>query len=266
MLHEHTGDSTLRLNQSIGQGYINNSQKARVVTEAWISLHMYCPACGNKQLAHYEANKPVADFFCRDCRADFELKSKKQVRYRAGKRIAGGAYATMMQRISALNNPHLLFMTHDGSSVTNLCFIPNYFFTPSCIEARKPLSATACRAGWQGCNIRLDLIPEMGKIDIIRDSYPIPMTQVRQQYQHSARLHTANLSHRGWLMDVASCLDAIPSNEFSLKEVYAFEQKLASLHPENKHICPKIRQQLQILRDRGIIEFTSPGKYRKISI
>lgn len=97
----------LRLNQSVGQGYINNSQKARVVTEAWISMHMYCPACGNKQLAHD--------------------------------------------------------------------------------EARKPLSAT-------------------------------------------------------------------------------FKQKRANLHPENKHICPKIRQQLRILRDRGIIEFTSPGKYRKISI
>jgi len=37
---------------------------------------------------------------------------------------------------------------------------------------------------------------------------------------------------------------------------------LAKLHPKNKHIPDKIRQQLQVLRDHGIIEFLGRGEYR----
>ena len=41
-----------------------------------------------------------------------------------------------------------------------------------------------------------------------------------------------------------------------------FEDHLARLHPMNKHIRPKIRQQLQVLRDHGIVEFLGKGLYR----
>jgi type II restriction enzyme len=37
------------------------------------------------------------------------------------------------------------------------------------IEKRKPLSSTARRAGWIGCNILLDTIPTSGKIFYIKD-------------------------------------------------------------------------------------------------
>jgi type II restriction enzyme len=49
--------------------------------------------------------------------------------------------------------------------------------------------------------------------------------------------------------------------DFTLDEVYVFDKQLQKLHPENKHIHPKIRQQLQILRDKGILEFKGKGKY-----
>ncbi len=52
---------------------------------------------------------------------------------------------------------------------------------------------------------------------------------------------------------------------FSLNEVYGFEEELKSKHPENNFVKDKVRQQLQILRDRNIIEFVSRGKYRKIT-
>ncbi|MBQ1909890.1 MAG: hypothetical protein II170_08145, partial [Bacteroidaceae bacterium] len=35
-------------------------------------------------------------------------------------------------------------------------------------------------------------------------------------------------------------------------------------HPDNNHIHDKIRQQLQFLRDKGFVQFISPGKYCKI--
>ncbi|MEF9988207.1 MAG: hypothetical protein RR504_07455 [Christensenellaceae bacterium] len=36
------------------------------------------------------------------------------------------------------------------------------------------------------------------------------------------------------------------------------------LFSKNNNIQEKIRQQLQILRDRGVVEFIQRGKYRKI--
>ena len=39
---------------------------------------------------------------------------------------------------------------------------------------------------------------------------------------------------------------------------------LQARHPQNNNIRPKIRQQLQVLRDKGVIEFLGRGLYRKI--
>ena len=50
--------------------------------------------------------------------------------------------------------------------------------------------------------------------------------------------------------------------EFDLAEVYKSEEKLAKLHPANRHVRDKIRQQLQVLRDLGILEFLGRGEYR----
>lgn len=58
------------------------------------------------------------------------------------------------------------------------------------------------------------------------------------------------------------CVEKIGKNEFTLEDVYRFENELSILHPENKHIRDKIRQQLQILRDKGYLDFVSRGYYR----
>ena len=42
---------------------------------------------------------------------------------------------------------------------------------------------------------------------------------------------------------------------FTLADVYAHASSLAKLHPNNRHVRDKIRQQLQILRDMGLVEF-----------
>ena len=50
--------------------------------------------------------------------------------------------------------------------------------------------------------------------------------------------------------------------EFELADVYAHEHTLARLHPDNRQVRDKIRQQLQVLRDLGRVEFLDRGKYR----
>ena len=60
-----------------------------------------------------------------------------------------------------------------------------------------------------------------------------------------------------------SCVDRLPE-KFKLSEVYYFSEYLKSRYPENNNIQAKIRQQLQILRDQGLIEFLGNGHYRKL--
>ncbi len=70
----------------------------------------------------------------------------------------------------------------------------------------------------------------------------------------------------GWAKDVFSCILEIPNEEFTLNDIYSFENKLSELHPDNKFVTDKIRQQLQKLRDIGLIKFLGSGKYKKLWI
>ena len=58
---------TFEFNTYLAENYNNATQKARVLTEDWLERNMYCPICGAPILTHFEANRPVADFYCKDC-------------------------------------------------------------------------------------------------------------------------------------------------------------------------------------------------------
>ena len=65
-------------------------------------------------------------------------------------------------------------------------------------------------------------------------------------------------------MDTLHCVNAIDAEEFCLRDMYNFEELLWQKHPANNNVKPKIRQQLQFLRDKGVIEFLGNGYYRKV--
>ncbi len=254
----------LHFNQNLASKYHSESQKTRVLTEDWLGRNMFCPVCGAPVLGQYEANRPVADFFCDDCKSDFELKSKECKTGIVSGKIADGAYDTMIERITSLRNPHLFVMTYADWSVNNLLVIPKFFFVPEIIEKRNPLSATARRAGWTGCNIEIGNIPESVKIYIVRKGLEADKSLVLDQYQRIRQLQKTKLESRGWLMDVLMCIERIPGKDFRLDEVYSFADELQMKHPDNNFVHDKIRQQLQYLRDKGFVQFVDRGKYHKI--
>src|SRR4051795_9123633 len=153
--------------------YSSGSQNARAWTEAWVSAWAYCPHCGNARISPFPNNSPLADFYCPSCKEEFELKSQKGT---FGTRVVDGAFKTKCERLAASNNPNLLLMNYDLKSlaVVNLFIIPKQFFVREIIEERKPLAATARRAGWIGCNILLKEIPETGKIFYVRNGEVLP--------------------------------------------------------------------------------------------
>lgn len=244
--------------------YHSNSQIARLLTENWVKKNMYCPRCGRLHIEQFENNRPVADFFCPQCSSEFELKSKSGT---LGAKINDGAYSTMIERITGNHNPDFFFMSYSKSeqTVENLIFIPKHFFVPDIIEKRKPLADNARRAGWIGCNIVIDKIPEQGRIPIISNRVIINFAQVVSKVSLSNRLMIEDVHSRGWLMDILNCVNRIRTQPFTLQDVYSFEQELQLKHPENHNIKPKIRQQLQFLRDKGLIRFLGNGQYLKLN-
>lgn len=252
----------LYFDRTLAEKYTSRSQMARVLTGTWAKANMYCPRCGYPQLTRFQNNCKVADFFCNECKNEYELKSRNGD---IGHKIMDGAYDTFVQRITSANNPDFFVMSYDLSElrVNNLWVVPKYFFTPSIVEKRKKLSSEARRAGWIGCNILFDEVPEQGKIYVVRNGVPINVDDVVESVKKSSQLETANLDARGWLLDTLNCVNKISKEVFSLKEIYQFENELKARHPENKNIQAKIRQQLQILRDKGCLEFLERGVYRK---
>lgn len=252
----------LYFDQALAKNYKSHSQAARVLTEEWAKKNMYCPRCGNPKLTHFENNRKVADFYCTECKNEYELKSKNGI---IGRKIADGAYDTFIQRITSNNNPDFFVMSYDSDNlcVDNLWIVPKHFFTPAIVEKRKPLSQNARRAGWVGCNILFDEVPQQGKVSIVRDRTVIQKGIVLSNVARSSQLATTGLDARGWLLDVLNCINRIPSEIFSLEDVYQFDRELKARHPQNNTIRPKIRQQLQVLRDKGFLEFLERGLYRK---
>jgi len=139
-----------------------------------------------------------------------------------------------------------------------------HYFTSEIIEKRNPLPTTAKRAGWVGCNIDLSNIPSSGKIFLVQNGTRVMKDEVLSKWQNTAFLSSYKGATKGWLLDILKCVVTINSSSFTLNDMYAFSETLKIKHPENRHIKDKIRQQLQVLRDKGLIDFKGGGNYEKV--
>ena len=250
----------LQMSISVGDGYRSASQISRVVTEHWLLHNGYCPSC-QSDLVQSKSNSKVLDFTCKLCTNSFELKSKKG---NFTKKVTDGAYSSMITRIVEDNSPHFYFLGYDNTyKVKNLIAVPNYFLQNKVIEKRKPLPVTAKRAGWIGCNILLDQIPNVGKIKLIDNNQIVNRDDVQKVWHKTTFLaHQKLTENRGWALDIMKCIDMLGMKAFSLQQLYIYESYLSARHPENHHIKDKIRQHLQFLRDKGFLEFEKRGFYK----
>ena len=67
---------------------------------------------------------------------------------------------------------------------------------------------------------------------------------------------------RSWTLDVLESVVSLGKEEFSNDEVYRFEDELQRKHPQNLHVRDKIRQQLQALRDLGLLLHVREGHWK----
>jgi type II restriction enzyme len=178
--------------------------------------------------------------------------------------LLDGAYSKIHDAILYSETPHFFLISYglETLRIQDLLCIPDFALTASTLEKRKPLASTAHRAGWDGCNILLDRIPTDARIHLVKDARVVPAAEVRSAYQKLKPLASLNLEKRGWTLDVLNVIRFLRKPVFELSEVYALEKDLAKLHPQNRHVRDKIRQQLQVLRNLGFLEFLGSGSYR----
>jgi len=239
--------------------YTAGSQVARVLSEEWCTRELYCPACDSDHLARSKPNSPAIDFTCEKCSQAFQLKSLRRWN---PKKIVDAGYESMLRAIRSDKAPNLLVLHYSSAWwVQNLLLVPRMFFSESVIEKRNPLGPNARRAGWIGCNILLNEIPEDGKIAVVTSGTSAPKHRVREEFSRVRDLGKVPPSLRGWTLDVLRIIRRLGKSKFSLQELYSFELELKTLHPQNQNVRPKMRQQLQVLRDIGLINFVSPGEY-----
>ena len=241
--------------------YKSRSQRARIATEAWAAANLYCASCTSQSIQSAARNNPVVDFSCPDCHAPYQLKSRSSP---IAARIVDAGYGQMCRAIRDDRTPNLLVMHYDLAAwrVLDLILIPRFAFSLAAIEKRKPLSAGARRAGWIGCNILLCRIPDEARLSLIKDGQPLSSAAVRRGYKRIKPLADIGPQRRGWTLDTLAAIRSLRKESFTLADAYALAPGLAQLHPGNRHVRDKIRQQLQLLRNAGLITFTGRGNYR----
>lgn len=251
--------------KKVFNNYKSNSQRVRVLTENWFNSQMYCPSCLNNSVTSYPNNKKVYDFLCDKCKTDYQLKASSK---KFTNRVLDGEFNTMVRAVSYNKAPNFFLLHYSPEEwiVKDLLVVPKFFITPSVIEKRKPLTSTARRAGWVGCNILLKRIPEEGNISIVKNEKVIDKAKVNKTWRKMSFLNLKKPKARGWTADVLRCVEDLNKKEFVLQEIYKCKGYLSELHPNNKHVKDKIRQQLQVLRDNKLLEFISPGEYRLLKM
>lgn len=250
----------LRLPTAGLERYKSASQRARIGTESWGAENFFCPACESPRLEPSPQGTAAIDYVCPSCDSPFQLKSQSKP---FGSKIVDAAFSEMKRAIQEDRTPNLYVMHYDLAAwaVHSVILVPRFAFTLSAIERRKPLAATARRAGWVGCNIVLDKISAHARIPIIQEGNVRPTQSVREAYQRLRPLEKLQVEKRGWTLDVLQVVQSLNKKEFSLQDVYAHAEALGRLHPANRHVRDKIRQQLQVLRDLGLVEFLGGGEY-----
>ena len=121
----------------------------------------------------------------------------------------------------------------------------------------------------------------------------VPPEEVREKFQRVKPLKDIGVKERGWTLDVLNVVRRlcevgtvgsavrapsgrnfpaalppvtsqrdVPTNTFTTADAYAFTRELERLHPDNRHVRDKIRQQLQVLRDLGLLIHIGRGVWR----
>lgn len=241
------------------EGYKSPQQRIKNMTEWWAGEHIYSPCCG-MPIIHHINNTPASDFYCQNCQENYELKAWKTEKF--SNTVLDGWYKTMVEKVESSTNPNYFVLQYNKQfHILNYIAIPKYFVRKEDIIPRKNWLRT--RPNYIMCSISMRGIPESWKIYLIKDGSFLDKKEILRTWEKTVFLwENKDIEAKGWILDIMKCIDTLWKQEFTLDEMYAFEPILKQKYQNNNFIKDKMRQQLQVLRDKGYVEFKERGKYR----
>lgn len=102
-------------------------------------------------------------------------------------------------------------------------------------------------------------------------SRAITLPEAAIESPHRVRLQARQLarligSFSGWLQLTMQGISQIRSDSFTMNEVFSACSPLAAARfPDNRHVREKLRQQMQRLRDLGLVLFLGNGRYERLT-
>jgi hypothetical protein len=73
-----------------------------------------------------------------------------------------------------------------------------------------------------------------------------------------------SFTHRDLVGWIGMVYTSLPEGEFTNQDMYVYEDVFRQKYPDNRNIRAKIRQQLQSLRDWGLVEHLGQSRWRKL--
>lgn len=252
--------------------YRHKQQYIKHATEAWFAERVPCPDCGQR-LARVMTDQPSKDLACIDggCSASIELKARRFTRGRSRK-VAGAAFEATATAFKA--PPHLAWLRYvvDESGlpaqVASLYMTPTNLLHPDLIVPGTVRNINHGRRRYQGCTIDLGLLPQAALVPLVTLGVMRNFAGFQREWRARRALPRIR-SITDWRLDVLHCIDIICADgrtRFSITDFRPFYFSLQDRHPGNGYVEAKVRQSLQDLRNRSLLEFEDGnGTYRRLN-
>ena len=160
----------MELNELVSQVKQNNNWKSesRIIGEAcenYVKNKIKCIRCKNNNFEKYKTNEKSKDLICISCNQKYEIKAKRATHNQVNNikntkqfKTIGGDYLTTLNNINEKIDYLIILYEKRSYKILSVLYITNENINLNCIIPRNPLSLTAKRAGWQGCNLIFDNI------------------------------------------------------------------------------------------------------------
>jgi len=151
------------------ENHPNWKKEGNIVGEAgeyFAIEELICQRCNSDNWIKCRTNQPSYDQICGDCGKKYQIKTRKATKHQYENfilkneiKISGAAYSKTIENLSEDIDYYIILyeLNQEGTSkeynILNIIHVYGEDIDEFNIKPRKPLSSTARRAGWQGCDL-----------------------------------------------------------------------------------------------------------------
>lgn len=142
-------------------GWKSSSRIRGRAAESYCAQNLRCVRCGSSDWLECATNERSRDQACAACEQSYQIKCKDVTQTAHNRivaegriRLLGAEYNTTIRSIASnIDYFVLLYDSRRDFEIVGVVHVGHANVTRECVIPRRPLAASAKRAGWQGCNL-----------------------------------------------------------------------------------------------------------------